>query len=87
MRHKDSSRLRHSGNIAAAGLYPVHADTDGQGEKKRGDAQAGTLQAHDGGGVGNGWYDVRGELHEGRFPAPSKELEGSLGHMRRELSA
>ena len=85
MRHKDISRLRHSGNIAAAGLYPVNPD-DGKGtvavketEKK------GTLpaEARHEGGDGSG----RGELEEGGVPPYSRELEGAPTMVRRELSS
>jgi len=81
LRHKQSSRLRHHGNVAAAGLYPAvdesaHAAGSSGGVKEL---------KNDGGNGGEekGPHEMQGE----EVPAYSRELPGSPGPARSELNA
>ena len=78
-RYKNSSRLRHSGNIAAAGLYPVRDNYDPTVEKGAiGSAvPADSINPRPQQGVG--------ELHQEPIPHYLREVEGSPGPVRGEL--
>ena len=78
MRHMESSRQRHSGNIAASGLYP--ACDDGNAAEK---GTTGTVVPAQ--SVMNGFEQQAGELHQQPIPPYSRELPGDFGHARGEL--
>ena len=82
LRHKQSSRLRHSGNIAAAGLYPARDNYD----PSAGEKGAGAAVAVENGDMASNlpWKEI-GELHQDPLPRVPKEVEGSPGVGRGEL--
>ena len=79
MRHSGSSRLHHSGNIAAAGLYPARDNYDPAAEKGAG----GYIVPAD------SKFDKPqrpvGELCQEAIPYFPKEMPGSPGSARGEL--
>ena len=80
-RHKEVSRLRHHGNVAAAGLYPAIDETDEVGAKDKIDG----IDVEDSSGLQalerNGVYEIYGT----EIPAYSRELAGSPVVPRHEL--
>ena len=85
---KHSSRLRHDGNVAAAGLYPASQKQQEAGELQKqntwGTEPESAVSPLEAEGVKGGEEDVH-EVEGKAVPAYSRELYGSPGVRRSEL--
>ena len=84
LRHKNDSRLRHHGIIAAAGLYPVNEE----GENNAGQTDQRNMTDSENGSETQGHEkDAVHEIQGTEIPAYSRELIGSPGVQRQELGS
>ena len=80
-RHKKVSRLKHHGNVAAAGLYPAIDETYNVGEEDKIDG----IDVEDSSGLQGLERNNVHEIHGTEIPAYSRELAGSPGVRRQNF--